>query len=335
MNKIYIYYNKSYLKKGKYIIYGRRKNCSYGKTRNRKAKRKGRKTRSCNTRSCSKYNWKPSSKRRKNWNWFESKKEKFWFFWWWNLYWKCYNKRKEETTEVQNQEEVKEEKQDKKENKNASLTLEELTKKYKDTTEKEELFTEALQNRDANKGSILSSKVQQIQKNKELQKSQQIEKIQQTEKVVEQKKEYQKEQIPERTKSAKHPSSIIIEKPNYYKSSKFSRKKNTEVTPESIAKSKQKFKQVVLALALCFCAIFCVTNCIVIDKAQSSISTEQDTYDINLATYFEKIATLDETNKAMDMFETYPEELNMPSQTAKKSNWFDRFCNWVSGIFGG
>ena len=244
-------------------------------------------------------------------------------------------KEKEETTEVQNQEEVKEEKQDKKENKNASLTLEELTKKYKYTTEKEELFTEALQNRDANKGSILSSKVQQIQKNRELQKSQQTEKIQQTEKVVEQKKEYQKEQIPERTKSAKHPSSIIIEKPNYYKSSKFSRKKNTEVTPESIAKSKQKFKQVVLALALCFCAIFCVTNCIVIDKAQSSISTEQDTYDINLATYFEKIATLDETNKAMDMFETYPEELNMPSQTAKKSNWFDRFCNWVSCIFGG
>ena len=54
-----------------------------------------------------------------------------------------------------------------------------------------------------------------------------------------------------------------------------------------------------------------------------------------MATYFERIATLDETNKAMDMFETYPEELNMPSQTAKKSNWFDRFCNWVSGIFGG
>lgn len=238
-------------------------------------------------------------------------------------------KEKEEVTDVQNKDEVVEEKQEKKENKNTSLTLEELNKKYKDTTEKEELFTEALQNRDANKGSILSSKVQQIQQKKEAEKNKQ------TEKVVEQKKEYQKEKIPERTKSAKHPSSIIIEKPNYYKSSKFSKKNKTEVTPESIAKSKQKFKQVVLALALCFCAIFCVTNCIIIDKAQSSISVEQDNYDINMATYFERIATLDETNKAMDMFETYPEELNMPSQTAKKSNWFDRFCNWVSGIFGG
>ena len=64
----------------------------------------------------------------------------------------------------------------------------------------------------------------------------------------------------------------------------------------------------------------------------SQISNE---YNLKLEQYLFKLGTLDSASGANDLFPTYPEEENSASSVAPKSNWFDRLCNFIAGIFGG
>lgn len=58
-------------------------------------------------------------------------------------------------------------------------------------------------------------------------------------------------------------------------------------------------------------------------------------YNLKLDQYLLKLGTLDSASNMNDLFPTYPEGGGLPAGIDKKSNWFDRFCNFIAGIFGG
>ena len=129
----------------------------------------------------------------------------------------------------------------------------------------------------------------------------------------------------------------IIEKPNYdlieenKKIVRLGRKKQDKQKPES----KKKNWFLALAIAFGLSATICVTNAVIIDNMQSSIVSLDETYQLNLAKYLKNLAKLDTTKESMEIIPTYPEDLNEAGDIGEKSNWFDRICNFIGGIFGG
>lgn len=129
----------------------------------------------------------------------------------------------------------------------------------------------------------------------------------------------------------------IIEKPNYdliednKKIVKLGRKKQEKQKPA--AKKKNWF--LALAIAFGISATICVTNAVIIDNMQSSIVQLEETYELNLAKYLKNLAKLDSTKESMEIIPTYPDEFYEAGEIGEKSNWFDRICNFIGGIFGG
>ena len=128
-------------------------------------------------------------------------------------------------------------------------------------------------------------------------------------------------------------SQNVIEKPNYdfieeKKVLKLSKKKTEK-------KKSKKLASLVLACTLGASAIVCVANTVVLENLSSSLTQIEETYNFNLASYLKKIYNLDVTKKNMEMIETYPEELLDAGDLGEKSNWFDRICNFIAGLFGG
>lgn len=120
---------------------------------------------------------------------------------------------------------------------------------------------------------------------------------------------------------------LIIEKPNY----DFIAKSNKKEKP----KRKGKLKTIVLACALAVCSVLCVSGAVMCDQLNNNYLELQDTYDLNLRSYLSNINKLNITNQGLEFLETYPEELNAPSDIGKSSNWFDRIANFIAGLFGG
>lgn len=91
-----------------------------------------------------------------------------------------------------------------------------------------------------------------------------------------------------------------------------------------------------LSIALGISAIICVSNVIAIDQMSSNLAgIEYELYEVNLPKYLKDIADLDTTKKGMEFIETFPEEEFDAGEAGKKSNWFDKLCNFFSGLFGG
>lgn len=120
---------------------------------------------------------------------------------------------------------------------------------------------------------------------------------------------------------------LIIEKPNY----DFIAKSNKKEKP----KRKGKLKTIVLACALAVCSVLCVSGAVMCDQLNNNYLELQDAYDLNLRSYLSNINKLNITNQGLEFLETYPEELNAPSDIGKTSNWFDRIANFIAGLFGG
>ena len=136
----------------------------------------------------------------------------------------------------------------------------------------------------------------------------------------------QKEQIsPPQIKEEKTVKKLIIEKPNYDFIAKSNKKE----------KKKGKLKTIVLTCALAICSVLCVSGAVMCDQLNDNYLELQDTYDLNLRTYLSNINKLNITNQGLEFLETYPEELNAPSDIGKTSNWFDRLANFIAGLFGG
>lgn len=127
----------------------------------------------------------------------------------------------------------------------------------------------------------------------------------------------------------------IIEKPNFDLLEE--NKKNVKLKkkqPQKKVKSK-KLAGIVLACTLGASGIVCVVNCVGIENLSNNYLQIDETYKLNLAKYLKDIAKLDTTKKSMEFIETYPEDLLDAGDLGQKSNWFDRLCNFLGGLFGG
>lgn len=152
----------------------------------------------------------------------------------------------------------------------------------------------------------------------------QFEPVQEVSKPVEEEKQQEKQQ---------EKSVNIIEKPNY---DLIENKKVLHIqTKKASKKSTKKVAGIVLACALGAASVVCVANTIVIDQMNASYVNVDETYNFNLAQYLKHLSQLDSTKQSMEIVETYPEEMNDAGDFGEKSNWFDRVCKFLGGLFGG
>lgn len=154
-----------------------------------------------------------------------------------------------------------------------------------------------------------------------------------TQEIVEQTKEIEPEKHEEEQGN-------VIEKPNYdlieEKKSVIKIRNKLKKEPEKVARKKGKRFGLILAIGLGICSVLCVTNIAILDNMTASYSAlEQEFYNVNLPKYLKNISNLDTTKKSMEFLETYPQEMQNPADLGKKTNWFDKFCNFLSGLFGG
>ena len=164
-------------------------------------------------------------------------------------------------------------------------------------------------------------------------------KKQEKEKKAEEFKRQKEELIQQQYDSVKEESAKvfqnIIEKPNYdlieenKKIVKLSKKSETKKI------NKKKVAGLVMACTLGASALICVTNTIILDNMNSSVVQIDKTYNINLVDYLKNINNLDATKKGMEFIETYPDELLDAGDLGKQSNWFDKLCSFLGGLFGG
>lgn len=130
-------------------------------------------------------------------------------------------------------------------------------------------------------------------------------------------------------------SQNVIEKPNYdliEENRKVIKLKQSDKKKKTNSK---KVAGIVMACTLGASALVCVTNTIIIDNMSSNFTQIDETYKMNLKKYLKHIYDLDTTKKSMEMIETYPEDMLDAGDLGKVSNWFDRLCNFIVGMFGG
>lgn len=143
---------------------------------------------------------------------------------------------------------------------------------------------------------------------------------------IEPKEEAKEVDVPkvQEEKKAKK-TTLIIEKPNY------------DLMPKEkgAVKKKKKLKTALLACALAVCSIGCVAGAVVCDNMNSHYMQLEDSYNLNLIDYLNKINNLNATNKGFEFIETYPEEINEISSIGESTNWFDNLVNFITGMFGG
>jgi len=132
-------------------------------------------------------------------------------------------------------------------------------------------------------------------------------------------------------------SKRVIEKPNFdliEENSKILKIKSKTKAKEK-KRPRKKLSAIVLACVLGASTIVCVANTVALEDMYSSYVEMGETYNFNLQKYLKNINNLDATKKSMEFIETYPDDLLDAGDVGIKSNWFDRICNFISGIFGG
>ena len=143
---------------------------------------------------------------------------------------------------------------------------------------------------------------------------------------IEPKEEAKEVDVPkvQEEKKAKK-TTLVIRKPNY------------DLMPKEkgTVKKKKKLKTALLACALAVCSIGCVAGAVVCDNMNSHYLQLEDSYNLNLIDYLNKINNLNATNKGFEFIETYPEEINEISSIGESTNWFDNLTNFITGMFGG
>lgn len=142
-------------------------------------------------------------------------------------------------------------------------------------------------------------------------------------------------QQPKQEEKPQQVSQKVIEKPNYDLIEE--NKKIVKLKKKTKTKSvnKKKVASIALACALGASAVVCVTNAVLIDNMSSSFIQIDETYKLNLAQYLQNIYKLDTAKKGMEIVETYPDDLLDAGDLGEYSNWFDRLCSFLGGLFGG
>lgn len=144
------------------------------------------------------------------------------------------------------------------------------------------------------------------------------------------------------TKPEKEHYSSTIDSPNYDFIEELTPQEAEKVykleREKSEAKPKNVFKKLRLALFSLIagvCLVWGIVNTVQIAQLQDQINLANQEYQLKLGQYLSKLATLDSVSSYNELFETTPEEMLPPASMPEKSNWFDRFCNFITGIFGG
>lgn len=138
--------------------------------------------------------------------------------------------------------------------------------------------------------------------------------------------------------------SQVIEKPNYDYMESLSEKQRKKIfsikkeeTAPQIRPQRNKFKTIVVTILFAIFGVWGIVNIASINNVSSQIAEVSTEYELNLVNYLKNLYTLDATNSEnmKNLFETIPEEETPPTEIKEKSNWFDRICNFLEGLFGG
>ena len=111
-----------------------------------------------------------------------------------------------------------------------------------------------------------------------------------------------------------------------------------EEKEEEKAKPKRNvFKLAVLAIAFALFGVWGIVNLIQINSVSQEITEVSTEYGINYVSYLNNLHNLDATNSnnMENLFETINEDGAGVTSVKEQSNWFDRFCNFLGGLFGG
>lgn len=133
----------------------------------------------------------------------------------------------------------------------------------------------------------------------------------------------------------------VIEKPSYDEIEELSQEERKKIFKINIgqetSQKPKRFKLMIVSLLIAIFGIWGIINVATIDSVSSQIVEVSTQYELNLANYLKNLYMLDATNSENmeNLFETIPEEGGKVTQIEGKSNWFDRFCNFLSGLFGG
>lgn len=129
----------------------------------------------------------------------------------------------------------------------------------------------------------------------------------------------------------------IIEKPNYdlIEKSKTIVKLTKKTQPKKKRVLSKKVAGLCLALTLGATTAVFLGNFIALDQISGSFQQIEQEYSFNLFKYLKNLNNLDATKKSMEFVETYPEDVLNAGDLGQKTNWFDKFCNFIGGLFGG
>ena len=97
----------------------------------------------------------------------------------------------------------------------------------------------------------------------------------------------------------------------------------------------KRLKFILFSIAFVIGGAFCLSSGIQLLDATNALTAAQTQYEISLAQLIKKMSKIDSGNNLLELIETYPNELMEPSSIAESSNWFDKICNFISGLFGG
>ena len=102
-------------------------------------------------------------------------------------------------------------------------------------------------------------------------------------------------------------------------------------------KRKWSIKSIVFAILFAIFGIWGIVNISTIDSLNNQIQLANETYNLNLANYLKNLTALDTANQENmeNLFEVIPTDSLPPTSIGEQSNWFDRFCNFLAGLFGG
>jgi hypothetical protein len=106
----------------------------------------------------------------------------------------------------------------------------------------------------------------------------------------------------------------------------------TNVKPFTFSK---KLKFILFSIVFIIGGAFCISSGVQLLDASNALNAAQTQYEISLAQLIKKMSKIDSGNNLLELIETYPTELLEPSSIAESSNWFDKICNFISGLFGG
>lgn len=137
--------------------------------------------------------------------------------------------------------------------------------------------------------------------------------------------------------------SQVIEKPNYDLMEQLTPEQHEKVfkiEKEQQAKPQVKFgrlKWIVLSVLLAIFGVWGIVNISTLDSLSSQVANVESNYSINIVKYTNKLIALDgaSADNMEKLLPTIPDQQTQPTEIGQQTNWFDRLCNFIGGLFGG